>query len=168
MVSDCCYRQTTNKLSQVMPKRELPSSKPDVLNATLSAREKATRSDLSSTEYSVVTLDPYRDSHTRTPTSRKVSNGKRTHFLNTSRTQRSTSQAPRWLSLESRRRRNEMTLSPTSWGRPNRRYNTTSSAAPLDIDFVDIDHHHHHVKLLSSNKSFHLYYQSSVWKCFAN
>jgi hypothetical protein len=62
-------------LLQVTQRRVPTSSRPDASNATLSVRVRETRSVLTSTDCSVVTLVPSKASHTPMPTSKRVSNG---------------------------------------------------------------------------------------------
>ncbi len=107
---------------QVTQRRVPTSSRQDVLNATLSRRARETRSVQTCTGSSAVRLVPLMASHIPMPTRPRVSLGPRAHWYddrfwnwcfhlltfcssNTSRTQRSTFPAQRWLSVVSRRTR---------------------------------------------------------------
>ncbi|CBF69865.1 cytochrome c [Aspergillus nidulans FGSC A4] len=94
--------------------RVLSSSRPVASSATLSRTAAATRSAPTSTVSSAVRLVRLRATPTPMPTSRPTSPGTRTLCSSTSRTPRSSSPVPRWLSVVSRRPRRGTISSPTS------------------------------------------------------
>lgn len=111
---------TYNFLLQETQRRVPTSSRPDVLNATLSARVREIRLALTFTVFSVVKPVPSRATHIPMPTSKRLSHGTRTHFSNISRTQRNISPVPRWLSVDWRRTRTGTIWSSTWRRRPSR------------------------------------------------
>lgn len=95
----------TNKFLQatrrvlVMPRRVPVCSRRAARSATPSRRTAATRSAPPCTASSDARLAPSRATPTPTPTSRRASSGTTTPCSPTSRTPRSTSPVPRWLSV---------------------------------------------------------------------
>jgi hypothetical protein len=90
----------TDFTTQETQRRVPTSSRHDVLNATLSAKVKETRSVPTCTGCSAVTLVPSLVSRTPMPTRQRALNGRRTLCSNTLRTPRSTFLARRWRSVD--------------------------------------------------------------------
>jgi hypothetical protein len=96
------HNQSTHvltQLSQAISRRVPTFSRPDVLSATPLRRTAATRSDLLCTVSGAARPAPLRATPTPMPTSRRALSGTTTLSSSTSRTPRSTSPVPRWLSV---------------------------------------------------------------------